>query len=62
MRRGLLAALLAWAIDDLFGGVFFHLLLGASIAAVLGLISGTLAIGYLRLSGRYSPSANTNSA
>jgi hypothetical protein len=46
-----------WVIEDLFGGVFFHLLLGALIAAVLGLLVGTLAIGCLRIGERYSPGA-----
>jgi hypothetical protein len=37
-------------------------MLGALIAAMLGWIAGSLTIGGVRLSGRYSPSANTNSA
>lgn len=40
-----------WLIDDLFGGVFFHLLLGTLIAAALGLLAATLVMGCLRLSG-----------
>jgi hypothetical protein len=52
----------AWVIEDLFGGVFFHLLPGALIAAALGLIAGALVIGCRRVSRRYSPSAKTNSA
>jgi hypothetical protein len=52
----------AWVTADLFGGVFFHLLLGALVAAALGLIAGTLVIGCLRLAERYSPRPKTNSA
>ena len=51
-----------WIVEDLFGGVFFHLLLGALIAAVLGLIAGTLVIGGLRLAERYAPRPKTKSA
>jgi hypothetical protein len=51
-----------WVMGDLFGGVFFHLLLGAVIAAAVGSAAGILAIGCPRLSGRYSPRPNTKSA
>jgi hypothetical protein len=48
-----------WAIADFFGGVFFHLLLGALIAAVLGVVAGALVTGYLRLSGHQSARPDT---
>ena len=51
-----------WVIEDLFGGVFFHLLLGALIAAVLGLIAGAVVMGYLRLFKRHSPAPNSTIA
>ena len=31
-----------WIMGDLFGGAFFHLLLGAVLAAVLGGVAGIL--------------------
>lgn len=40
-----------WVTEDLFGGVFFHLLLGALIAAAIGGLTGIVVIGCLRLLG-----------
>jgi hypothetical protein len=35
----------AFVIGDLFGGAFFHLLLGGLAGALLGMIGGTLTVG-----------------
>jgi len=41
-----------WIIADMFGGVFFHLLLGAVAAAALGAVAGALTLGYRRVSAK----------
>jgi len=41
-----------WIIEDMFGGVFFHLLLGAVFAAALGAVAGVLTLGYRRVSAK----------
>ena len=44
----------AFVMGDLFGGAFFHLLLGGLIGALLGMIGGVLTVGvtYLKRSSR----------
>jgi hypothetical protein len=39
---------IAWAVADMFGGAFFHLLLGVFIAAALGTVAGSLVIALTR--------------
>jgi hypothetical protein len=41
-----------WIIEDMFGGVFFHLLLGTALAAALGAVAGVLTLGYRRVSAK----------
>jgi hypothetical protein len=50
-----------WIVGDLYGGVFFHLLLGAAVAALLGLAAGAASVSALRVRSRYSR-PNTKSA
>jgi|SRR5437867_6564842 len=38
----------AWVMGDMFGGTFFHLLLGALIAAALGSVGGILPVALVR--------------
>jgi hypothetical protein len=41
-----------WIIEDMFGGVFFHLLLGAALAVALGAVAGVLTLGYRRVAAK----------
>jgi hypothetical protein len=48
-----------WVIGDLFGGTFFHLLLGALVAAAIGGFAGIAALGCRRLAARGSNPTGT---